>query len=119
MSSPDGSRVCSLAGLAVAACLFTAASSAQAPQGPADEERKLGYSVGYQVGSDFRRQGISIDADRVVRGVRDALSGVAPELTPEEMRAALIGLRRQAEAAAREQRDEQARRSLEAGANAE
>lgn len=111
MSSPDGSRMRSLAVLAVAACLFAGSSSAEEPKGPADEKEKLGYSVGYQVGSDFRRQGIAIDPEMVVRGVRDALAGAEPAVPPEEMRAALTEVRRQAATAAREQ----ARSNLEAG----
>ena len=112
MSSRDVARMRRLSVLAVAACLFTGASSAGEP---ADEKQKLGYSVGYQVGSDFRRQGIAIDPEMVVRGVRDALAGTEPALPPEEMRAALTEVRRQAAIAAREQREEQARSNLEAG----
>jgi FKBP-type peptidyl-prolyl cis-trans isomerase FklB len=96
----------SLAVLVVAACLFADASSAEEP---ADEKQKLGYGIGYQVGSDFRRQGIAIDPEMVVRGVRDALSGAEPAVPLEEMRAALTEVRRQAATAAREQREEQAR----------
>jgi FKBP-type peptidyl-prolyl cis-trans isomerase FklB len=55
---------------------------------------KVGYSVGYQVGSDFRKQGIALDPEMLVRGAQDALSGAEPRMTPEEMRQTLTDLQR-------------------------
>jgi FKBP-type peptidyl-prolyl cis-trans isomerase FklB len=71
------------------------------------DPEKLGYSIGYQVGSDFRRQGLDLAAERLVQGVMDALQGNAPALPLPEMREALTELRRQANEAARQQREEQ------------
>jgi FKBP-type peptidyl-prolyl cis-trans isomerase FklB len=64
-----------------------------------DEKQKLSYSVGYQVGGDFRRLGLPIDAEMVVRGVVDALAGSESLMTPDEMRQTLGELKRQAAAA--------------------
>jgi FKBP-type peptidyl-prolyl cis-trans isomerase FklB len=64
-----------------------------------DEKQKLSYSVGYQVGGDFRRLGLPIDAELAVRGVVDALVGSEPLMTPDEMRQTLTELKRQAAAA--------------------
>ena len=52
------------------------------------------YSLGYQIGNDFKRQGVQIDAAAVVKGIEDALSGAEPLVKPEEMRAALDELKR-------------------------
>ena len=60
------------------------------------EGQKLGYSIGYQVGSDFRRQRIELRAERVVAGAIDALEDEEPDLTPTEMRQALAELQQQA-----------------------
>ncbi len=65
-----------------------------------NEEQKLGYSIGYQVGGDFRRQGLQIDPETVVKGVLHALAGTEPLMTPDEMRETLTELKRQAAAAA-------------------
>jgi FKBP-type peptidyl-prolyl cis-trans isomerase FklB len=72
-----------------------------------DEKQKLSYSVGYQVGSDFRRLGLPIDAELVVRGVVDALAGSEPLMTPDEMRQTLTELRGQAAAAEKRLRNAQ------------
>ena len=87
--------------------LFGASVAAEAPK-LGDEKQKLGYSVGYQVGGDFRRQGLEIDPELVVRGVLDAQAGAEPQMTPGEMRETLTELKQQAAAAATQQREEQA-----------
>jgi FKBP-type peptidyl-prolyl cis-trans isomerase FklB len=81
----------------------------------ADEEQKLSYSVGYQVGGDFKRQGLNIDPELVAKGVLDAVAGSEPLMTPEEMRQTLTELKRQAAAAEQGQREEQARKNLAEG----
>jgi FKBP-type peptidyl-prolyl cis-trans isomerase FklB len=80
-----------------------------------DEKQKLSYSIGYQVGGDFRRQGLEIDPELVVKGVLDAQAGSEPLMTPQEMRQALTELRQQAAAAASQQREEQSAKNLAEG----
>ena len=63
-----------------------------------DENARINYSVGYQVGGDFRRQGIELDSEVVAKGIEDALSGNKPLMTPVEMRKELTELQRQASA---------------------
>ncbi len=88
--------------------------AAEAPD-LAGERQKLSYSIGYQVGGDFRRQGLEIDPELVVRGVMDAQAGSEPLMTPEEMRQTLTELAQQAAATAAQQREEQARKNLAEG----
>ncbi len=46
---------------------------------------KINYSVGYQIGGDFKLQGVEMQPDTVIRGIQDALSGAQPLMTAEEM----------------------------------
>jgi FKBP-type peptidyl-prolyl cis-trans isomerase FklB len=85
--------------LVLALSLLPGASLAEESPARGDEKQKLSYSVGYQVGGDFRRLGLLIDAELVVRGVVDALAGSEPLMTPDEMRQTLTELKRQAAAA--------------------
>jgi FKBP-type peptidyl-prolyl cis-trans isomerase FklB len=94
--------------------LFGHSPAAKATESAEDRE-KLGYSIGYQVGSDFRRQGLEIDPELVVKGVLDAMAGSEPLMTPGEMRQTLTELKQQAAAAAKQQREEQAAKNLEEG----
>lgn len=94
--------------------LAGAASAAESPALEGDSQR-LGYSIGYQVGSDFRRQGIELEPERLVQGVMHALQGDEPALTLPEIRQALTEVRRQASEGERRQREEQGRKNLEQG----
>ena len=79
-----------------------------------DAER-VAYSIGYQVGGDFRRQGLELDPDLVLMGVMDALSKVAPALTDAQMRTALHDLQGHASEAAQTRRMTLARANLKEG----
>jgi FKBP-type peptidyl-prolyl cis-trans isomerase FklB len=68
------------------------------------DAQRLGYSVGYQVGGDFRRDGLPLDVERVIEGVRHALEGAEPRLSPQQMRESLIWLEEQSEAARQQSR---------------
>lgn len=59
-----------------------------------DEKDKINYSVGYQVGSDLKRQGVELNATALVQGVQDAVDASAnPLLTVEEMQKVLVELK--------------------------
>ena len=40
-----------------------------------DETARLNYSVGYQIGSDFKYQELEVREQAVLRGIEDAMSG--------------------------------------------
>jgi len=58
------------------------------------ETARINYSLGYQIGGDFKRQGVEIDAEAVVKGIEDALSGAEPLMPAEQMQAMLVELKR-------------------------
>lgn len=76
-----------------------------------DEREKISYSIGYQIGGDFKRQGVELDTDLLVKGIRDAAGGAEPRLSPQEMRKTLVDLKTKVEA------DERKRQSEIAGKN--
>jgi FKBP-type peptidyl-prolyl cis-trans isomerase FklB len=59
-----------------------------------DETDRVNYSLGYQIGGDFKRQGVEIRPELVVKGIQDALSEAEPMITQEEMDKALVDLKR-------------------------
>ena len=69
-----------------------------------NEKTRANYSVGYQIGDDFKRQGVEINPEALVKGIQDALSGKTPLMSAEEQRATLVNLQRQV-AAQQEQDD--------------
>lgn len=54
-----------------------------------DDTARINYSVGYQIGSDFKRQEVEIRPDVVVQGIMDALSDGKPLLSKAEMNATM------------------------------
>ena len=57
-----------------------------------DDKIRTSYSVGYQVGGDFIRQGMDINPEVLIKGVQDALSGTEPVMSAQEMRQTLVDL---------------------------
>lgn len=59
-----------------------------------NETTRINYSLGYQIGGDFLRQGVEMDAEAVVQGINDALTGAKPQMTPAKMNATLVELKK-------------------------
>jgi FKBP-type peptidyl-prolyl cis-trans isomerase FklB len=55
---------------------------------------RVGYSLGHQIGEDLKRQRLDIDADAMLRGLRDALGATNPSIPEEEMNGLLVGLKK-------------------------
>ena len=79
------------------------------------ENDRVNYSVGYQIGGDFRRQGVEVDAEAVVRGVADALSGGQALISEEERAAALTELQRKVVAVQRAEARKRLQQELDEG----
>jgi FKBP-type peptidyl-prolyl cis-trans isomerase FklB len=79
------------------------------------QKEKINYSIGYQIGGDFKRQGIDLDPDLVVKGIEDALAGTKPLMTPQEMRNTLVDLKKKVVADQQKQQTEKAKKNLAEG----
>jgi len=58
-----------------------------------DENDKVNYSIGYQIGGDFVKQNIDLKTEVIVKGIQDAIKANKPLLTQEEMNKTLIDLK--------------------------
>jgi len=59
-----------------------------------DKQDKINYSLGFQIGGDFKRQGMEINPDAVMKGIEDAFSDAEPRLNPETMRRMLLDVKK-------------------------
>lgn len=59
-----------------------------------DETDRINYSVGYQIGGDFKSQGIELSPDALVLGIRDAIKKNSPLLPQEQMNTILAELKK-------------------------
>jgi FKBP-type peptidyl-prolyl cis-trans isomerase FklB len=78
--------------LFITLALLSTSAIAQSLMNLSDDDARTNYSVGFQVGSDFRIQKFELDPDAVMAGIKDALAGNEPKLTPEERKKALSEL---------------------------
>ena len=86
-------------------CTAVLAFGCTSDKGPQlkDENDRVNYSLGHQIGGDFKQQGVEIRPELVVKGIRDALSGAEPLMTQEEMNKTLMDLKKRIVAAQREE----------------
>jgi FKBP-type peptidyl-prolyl cis-trans isomerase FklB len=80
-----------------------------------EEKDRISYSVGYQVGGDFKRQGVTLNPDLFVKGVQDAMSGAKPLMTQQEMNSTLVDLKKKIMTAQREEQKKAAEKNLADG----
>ncbi len=49
------------------------------------EKEKVSYIIGTSIGKDLKKQGIDVDGDALVRGLKDALSGAQSAITDQDV----------------------------------
>jgi len=87
-----------LLAIVLVVCLIGTSCLAKDMADLGNEKAKTNYSVGYQIGADFRRQGVEINPEILVKGIQDALSGETALMTKDEQRATLVNLQRKVQA---------------------
>ncbi len=82
--------------VALGATLLCGGAFADEPQGNPlkDDKDQINYSVGYQIGGDFKRQNIDLRSEALIKGIQDAVSGGQPLMSPEDMHTTLVDLKR-------------------------
>jgi len=95
--------------------LATGICSAAEPVEPKTESDKISYSVGYRLGSDFKRQEVDIKSDMLVQGIEDATSGGEALMTEEEMRTVMMSLANRVKAEQMEKMKKQGAENVKAG----
>jgi FKBP-type peptidyl-prolyl cis-trans isomerase len=54
-----------------------------------DKKAKVSYGAGLNIGNSWKRQDVELDLDLVVKGLKDALSGIKPQFTEQEIAEAM------------------------------
>ncbi len=80
-----------------------------------NETARINYSLGYQIGGDFKRQGIEMDSAAMVKGIEDALSAAEPLISAQDMQTTLTELKTKIVAEQRKRAEEQQRKVTEEG----
>ncbi len=69
-----------------------ASNSAAAPQ---NDKEKLSYTIGYDMGDNFKSQQINVDPNYLMKGITDGMGGNTPIMTKQQMEDTLIGFQKQ------------------------
>ena len=77
---------------------FGTCSWAEEPAALTDDQARLGYSIGYQVGGDFQPRQFEIRPALLLMGLEDALAGTEARLTRKQMQSALMELQKRSAA---------------------
>ena len=80
-----------------------------------DQIDRESYSLGYQFGESMKMQGLEINLDVYTAAIRDALAGKEGQMSSEEMRSAVIGLRQRVAAVQQKALKEQGEKNLAEG----
>ena len=55
-------------------------------------KQQRSYTIGLNVGRNIKGDGLELDVDVLIRGVRDAMSGANPQMTDSEMNKVMMGI---------------------------
>ena len=80
-----------------------------------DEYAKISYSVGYQVGGDFKRQNLTLHPELLLKGIQDALDGNELLMSKAEMQQILTDLKKKIVASEQEEKKKEAEKNLAKG----
>jgi len=69
-----------------------------------EDRDRISYSLGYQIGVDFKQQNMDIDAAALLKGVEDSLAEGEPRISREEMSKTLLDMKGRIEADQRQQK---------------
>src|SRR5262245_14388394 len=99
------------------ASVFAALPLLQAAEAPKIESpvQKSSYAIGYDMSRNLKRQGIDLDLDSFLAGLKTGLSGGAPALTEEQMREEFTALQNRAREAMMKARTEASAKNKEEG----
>ena len=73
-----------------------AKSSDDAP--PKTLAEKVSYGIGLNIGKNMKKDGVDVDIDLLVKGIKDAMAGKKPLLSEAEVREAMTAFQKEMQA---------------------
>src|SRR5215469_13645105 len=92
----------------------TASSSTSTNALSTDKDRES-YAMGMYFGTGWKKNGVDVDLDMMVRGIKDAQSGGSTLMTEEQMRTELMQLQRSVMASRQKVQGEEGQKNQQAG----
>ena len=79
------------------------------------DKDKVSYMIGYQIGTNFKRDGLDVDLNMLQNGLKEALAGEKSPLTPEESQKLMQNLQKDLQAKAEAKRKADAEQNKKDG----
>src|SRR5687768_14382194 len=70
------------------------------------QKEKVSYSIGLNIGTTWKRQGVEVDLEPLLQGIKDALAGTNPLITEQEAREVTMAFQKELRAKQEEKRKE-------------
>jgi FKBP-type peptidyl-prolyl cis-trans isomerase FklB len=71
--------------------LLLAGSAFAADSKPSTDKEKFSYTIGFQIGQGFKRDGLEVDTKSMSQAIMDVINNKKPRLSPDEMRSSMEG----------------------------
>jgi FKBP-type peptidyl-prolyl cis-trans isomerase FklB len=92
-----------------------AAQSAFAATTLKTEQDKISYAIGFQIGSNFKRDGLEVDTNMLLNGMKEALKGEKSPLNEEETRTLMMNLQKNLQSKAEAKQKAEGEKNAAAG----
>lgn len=102
--------------VAAAAVMATIVQSPLALAHPMTQQQKLGYTIGVQLGKQFKQHDVALDGASLAKGFNDVYYGKKMAMTDKQMMDTMNSFRQQAAAKAQKQQAADGQKNLAAGA---
>jgi len=84
----------------ILSCVFLLTASSLYAQNPTEDletlQEKENYSIGYRIGLSMKNEGVEVDFEKLVQGLRDAVDGNESLIEDEEMKKLITDLKERA-----------------------
>ncbi len=88
-------RMRGIATVAVILGMVAGVAHAQSKPSLKTDQEKVSYSIGLDIGANFKRQSVELDSKALAAGIADGLSGAMPALAEDEVRKVLADFQQQ------------------------
>src|SRR5512143_811173 len=90
-------------GIVLCAVLVTTPVVSAEKQELKTQKDKVSYVIGLDMGNSLKKNMVDVDAEILIRGIKDALSGANPLMTEQEMKETIMALQKDLQAKQQEQ----------------
>jgi FKBP-type peptidyl-prolyl cis-trans isomerase len=102
---------------AILAVTMVATAATAADPSLKDTKDKLGYGIGLDMGKTFKKQGLEVNPDALLKGFKDGFSGAEPKISEDEIKATFMAVQQEMAKKQMEESSKASSKNLKEGAD--